>query len=279
MGSEMCIRDRYTSTTLRPELVFDFVDNPNGITPPPQVSLQSPLNLAVLIEEDGYLLAPQTRPDFQWAPATGATGYIVRLMNASTTLTVRSWVDSGFSSNSTTYTWAPSFDLDPDVLYSWDVQSIAGSIPGARSASWSFAVGDPATESVGNNIYNVNYVQGDAADLLDYPDIHDSSLDESDPTGTYGYDALRVGIGCGDSSGIQTQNECISILKVDLSQYPLPSGVNPHSGLLSIHLDSITIADTSYMDVTAYALINQNYDEISSSWDSSSYGNLSLIHI
>ena len=27
------------------------------------------------------------------------------------------------------------------------------------------------------------------------------------------------------------------------------------------------------MDVTAYALINQNYDEISSSWDSSSYGN------
>ena len=263
----------YTSTTLRPELVFDFVDNPNGITPPPQVSLQSPLNLAVLIEEDGYLLAPQARPDFQWAPATGATGYIVRLMNASTTLTVRSWVDSGFSSNSTTYTWAPSFDLDPDVLYSWDVQSIAGSIPGARSASWSFAVGDPDTESVGNNIYNVNYVQGDAADLLDYPDIHDSSLDESDPTGTYGYDALRVGIGCGDSSGIQTQNECISILRVDLSQYPLPSGVNPHSGLLSIHLDSITIADTSYMDVTAYALINQNYDEISSSWDSSSYGN------
>ena len=263
----------YTATNLRPELVFDFVDNPNGITPPPQVSLQSPLNLAVLIEEDGYLLAPQTRPDFQWAPASGATGYIVRLMNASTTLTVRSWVDSGFSSNSTTHTWAPSFDLDPDVLYSWDVQSIAGSIPGARSASWSFAVGNPDTTSVGNNIYNANYVQGDAADLLDYPDIHDSTLDESDPTGTYGYDALRIGTGCGDSSGIQTQNECISVLWVDLSQYPLPSGVNPHSGQLSLHLDSVILADTSYIDVTAYALINQNYDEISSSWDSASYGN------
>ena len=40
-----------------PQLVFDFVDNPNGITPPPQVSLQSPADQSVLFEEDGYLLS------------------------------------------------------------------------------------------------------------------------------------------------------------------------------------------------------------------------------
>ena len=113
-----------------PQLVFDFVDNPNGITPPPQVSLQSPADQSVLFEEDGYLLSSSVRPTLSWNAASGASGYILRLMNDTTTLTQRSWIDSGFTGCTLpTICWTPNFDLDPDVLYSWDIQSIAGSIP------------------------------------------------------------------------------------------------------------------------------------------------------
>ena len=257
-----------------PQLVFDYVDNPNGITPPPQVTLQSPADQEVLFEEDGHLLTSQYSPTLSWAPASGATGYIVRLMNSTTTLTQRSWVDSGFTSCSvTTCSWTPSISLDTDVLYSWDVQSIAGSIPGARSASWSFAVGDPDTVSLGNHLYRITYGEGETASVLQYPNIHDSTIDESDPTEVFADRDLEVGIGCGDSGSISTTNECRSIVWLDLGQIPLPANLNPHSGVLKLHLDSVLLADTSYIDVSAHALLNQNFSEVSSSWDDASYGN------
>ncbi|MBA46441.1 MAG: hypothetical protein CMB31_07640 [Euryarchaeota archaeon] len=258
-----------------PQLVFDFVDNPNGITPPPQVTLQSPADQSVLFEEDGYLLTSLNRPTLSWNAATGASGYILRLMNETTTLTQRSWIDSGFTGCTTpTICWTPSFDLDTDVLYSWDIQSIAGSIPGARSAAWSFAVGEPETTSLGNHLYSITYGEGEAASVLQYPNIHDSTIDESDPSEVFADRSLEVGIGCGDSSsGPTTTNECRSIVWLDLGQIPLPSNLNPHSGKLRIHLDSVLLADTSYLDVSAHTLLNQNFSEVSSSWDDASYGN------
>ena len=259
-----------SSSNNPPQLVFDYVDNPTGITPPPQVSLQSPSNLDVLFEENGYLLEPQYRPSLNWAAATGASGYILRLMNESSTYTQRSWIDSGFSTNG--LSWTPSFNLDTDTLYSWDIQSIAGSIPGARSASWSFAVGDPDTSSLGNHLYSITYGEGEAANVFQYPNIHDSTIDESDPSEVFADRDLEVGIGCGDTGGTSTTNECRSIVWLDLGQIPLPSNLNPHSGKLKIHLDSVLLADTSFIDVSAHMLLNQNYSEVSSSWDDASYG-------
>lgn len=258
-----------------PQLVFDFVDNPNGITPPPQVSLQSPADQSVLFEEDGYLLSSLDRPTLSWNAASGASGYILRLMNDTTTLTQRSWIDSGFTGCTLpTICWTPNFDLDPDVLYSWDIQSIAGSIPGARSAAWSFAVGEPETSSLGNHLYSITYGEGEAASVLQYPNIHDSTIDESDPSEVFTDRGLEVGIGCGDSSsGPATTNECRSIVWLDLGQIPLPSNLNPHSGKLRIHLDGVLLADTSYLDVSAHTLLNQNFSEVSSTWDDASYGN------
>ena len=258
-----------------PQLVFDFVDNPNGITPPPQVSLQSPADQSVLFEEDGYLLTSLNRPTLTWNAASGASGYIMRLMNETTTLTQRSWIDSGFTGcTSPTICWTPSFDLDPDVLYSWDIQSIAGSIPGARSAAWSFAVGEPETTSLGNHLYSITYGEGEAASVLQYPNIHDSTIDESNPSEVFADRSLEVGIGCGDvSTSPATTNECRSIVWLDLGQIPLPSNLNPHSGKLRIHLDSVLLADTSYLDVSAHTLLNHNFSEVSSSWDDASYGN------
>ena len=62
-----------------------------------------------------------------WAPASGASGYIVRLMNLTTTLTQRSWVDSGFTScSATTCSWTPSVNLDTD-----------GSLNSKTSIPWS----------------------------------------------------------------------------------------------------------------------------------------------
>ena len=62
-----------------------------------------------------YLL---DRPTLAWNAASGASGYILRLMNDTTTLTQRSWIDSGFTGCTLpTICWTPNFDLDSDVLF------------------------------------------------------------------------------------------------------------------------------------------------------------------
>ena len=110
--------------------------------------------------------------------------------------------------------------------------------------------------------------------MLQYPNIHDSTIDESDPSEVFTDRGLEVGIGCGDSSsGPTTTNECRSIVWLNLGQIPLPSNLNPHSGKLRIHLDGVLLADTSYLDVSAHTLLNQNFSEVSSTWDDASYGN------
>ena len=163
-----------------PQLVFDFVDNPNGITPPPQVSLQSPADQSVLFEEDGYLLSSLDRPTLHGMLHLGLRVTFLRLMNDTTTLTQRSWIDSGFTGCTLpTICWTPNFDLDSDVLYSWDVNLLPVQYRGLVQARWSFAVGEPETTSLGNHLYSITYGEGEVASVLQYPNIHDSTIDES----------------------------------------------------------------------------------------------------
>ena len=59
-----------------------------------------------------------------------------------------------------------------------------------------------------------------------------------------------------------------------MGQMPLHQmSVNPHSAQLSIYADQISqLSLANYLDLTAYAVINPNYDEASATWNAASTG-------
>jgi len=253
----------------RPQLLMDYVDNPNGISPPPAAALISPGNLEVLYESNGMLLESPLRPTLSWQPITGATGYVLRLKEGSNNpVSHSSWIDSGFSANLTS--WTPSSDLSVQALYTWDVQAISGSIPGPRSSSWSFAIGDPDTQTLGNHVHQSLFREGHDSDVLAYPQIHDATLDESEPTTSRGDASIRVGIGCG--AGMSNNDECEGVLMVDLGQIPLSIDANAHSAELRLWLNSVPTADASYMDLSVHRLLNHNFDESGATWQNAAFG-------
>jgi len=250
-----------------PQLVFDYVDNPSGATPPAQASLISPANLEVVYDEDGYLLTSATQPTLTWGAVSGATGYILRLSNATTSTTYWSWNSSGFTGAS----WTPNFDLEAGGVYSWDVQAIAGSIPGARSSAWAFAIADPTTSSLGNHVYTAEVIEGGDAAALNHPQVHDTHISEGLPNEAAGNEEMEIGVGC-DGAPSNT-NLCLGLYSVDMSQLPLHANVNPHSARLSVYMDSLEyVSGASYLDITAYALTNANFDESGATWNDAAYG-------
>jgi hypothetical protein len=256
-----------------PQLQMDFIDNPNGTTPPGQATLISPGNLEVLYGASGMLLSSSVRPTLIWNAVPGATGYSLRLKaDSDVPIEYQNWSAStgqGFSANGTT--WTPTSDLNLQTLYTWDVRAISGSVPGPRSSSWSFALGDPTTSDLGNHVYQAYYAEGNDADVLSYPQVHDASIDESEPSATRGSSSLRVGIGCG--SLVNNMDECRGLYSLDLGQLPLSSDVNSHSAQLRIWLNQVPTADASYMDLSVHRLLNNNFDETGATWQSASFGN------
>ena len=260
------------SSGYRPQLEMAYVDNPNGTTPPGQVRLVAPANLEALYDRNGMLLTSQLRPILSWQSVAGATGYTLRLKSGSDDPEVyENWnasTGTGFSANGTT--WTPSSDLALQTLYTWDVQAITGAVPGVRSDPWSFAIADPTTSSLGNHVHQAYYQEGHDADVLAYPQVHDASIDESDPTATGGATSMRVGIGCG--SGGANMDECRGIYMLDLGQLPLSSDANSHSAQLRIWLNQVLVADASYMDVSVHRLLNSVFDETGATWQSAAFG-------
>jgi len=123
----------YSNLSLRPKLVFDYVDNSNGSVPPAQPTLLSPSDGQVVYGLENWTLTPETSPLFEWNPVSDATGYILTISNDTGRSKYRSWEDSGFNGSS----YVLSEDLEVGESYEWWVQALNGSIPGPSSSRWS----------------------------------------------------------------------------------------------------------------------------------------------
>ncbi len=268
---------------LLPKLTVNYVDNPNGAVPPAQVTLLSPDHLSAVYAEDPNdenLIVPDLRPILSWTPLSDATGYVLQL--SSTTCppfcpseTYQSWDSTGanFNISSSSASWTPEFDLNAGEIYSWNVRAINGSIPGATSVTWTFGIGDPNNWYSGNYVYGIEIIEGADVSSLSLPNVEDSFVSAGSQGQTSGTDVMEIGVGCDGSPG--NTNNCIGIYSVDMSQLPLTeySDVNPHSASLELYMNQITyVNQASYLDLTAYQLLDPNFDEMGASWTEAAIG-------
>ena len=270
------------SSTFAPELVVEYVDNPNGATPPSQVALVWPDHLGVVYGEDSvnsYLLDVEPRPELEWTSLGDATGYILRLSNASGTQTYRSWESTnntggaGFSIGTPTSTWMPDFDLASGEIYTWSVQALNGSVPGARSVPWTFGIGSPTMTDEGNHVYSVSLREGEDVPALNHFPVADTHISGGEPNTGHGLQAVEVGIGCDPGPSSNYSRACYGLYQVDMGLMPLHSDMNPHSATLRLHVSGIIeYSVANYLDITAYAVVNPFFEEEGATWNDAATG-------
>ena len=258
-----------------PELVVDYVDNPSNASSPAQVSLISPEQLEVVYSVGQYTLGIEPRPVLSWDTLSDATGYVLILSNANGSQTYSSWdssSNSGFNLGATASTWTPDFDMVTGEIYTWSVQALNGSVPGPRSVPWTFGIGNPDITYQGNHVYSIEIQEGSDIETLGHVPIWDTYMSEGAfDTGHGASDTLHIGTGCDSAAS----NRCYGLYEIDMGQMG-PLGqlpVNTHSAQLSIYSDGISeYATANYLDLTAYALINPNYEESGATWNSAATG-------
>jgi len=265
------------SSQLAPKLEIEYVDNPNNASSPAQVTLVSPEQLEVVYSVGQYTLGIEPRPTLVWDTLADATGYVLLLSNASGTQTYKSWdsnSNSGFTIGSapTASHWTPDFDLATGEIYTWSVQALNSSVPGPRSVPWTFGIGDPTTTFEGNHVYSIEIQEGSDVNALGHVPIWDTYMSEGAVDTAHGAeDTLHIGTGC-DSLAT---NRCYGLYQIDMGQMG-PLGqlpVNTHSATLSVYSSGISeFSAANYLDLTAYALINPNYDEGGATWNSAATG-------
>ena len=265
------------SSDYAPELIVEYVDNPNNASSPAQVSLLSPDHLEVVYDVGQYTLGIETRPVLTWDTLSDATGYILQLSNATGTLTYESWdssSNSGFMIGGTSAipsAWTPGFDLAVGEIYTWSVQALNGSVPGPRSVPSTFGIGNPDITDVGNHVYSVAIQEGSDVPSLGHLPVWDTYLDEGDVNAGHGTQStINIGTGCGSVAA----NRCHAVYQIDMGQMPLDQmSVNPHSAQLSIYVDQISqLSLANYLDLSAYVVINPSFDEASATWNAASTG-------
>ena len=266
------------ASAYRPQLVIGYVDNQNGTAAPITPVLSWPTDQQVIYsvsQYDDFLLDAPVRPDLTWNHAGDTTGYIVRMWNSTDSNMFYSWnatSNQGLFSNTTSLaTFTSGWDLEQGGVYYWNIQGINGSILGPRSSTWAFAIGDPNTQSLGNNIWNMDYQEGNDVEEFNHPIVDDTYISEGNPSTNYKTDALKIGEGC--TGGPTSSEVCIGIIQIDLSQVPLTGDSRAHSGRLAIWLESVSAPTSGWMDITAYALLNSNFREDQANWNQASLGN------
>lgn len=265
-----------------PELIVEYVDNPNGATPPAQVGLVWPDHLSVVYGEDAsneYLLDVDPRPDLTWTSLSDATGYILRLSNGSGTHAYKSWesanntAPAGFAIGAGTSTWTPDFDLAAGEIYTWSVQALNDSVPGARSVPWTFGIGNPSSTYEGNHVYSVQIREGADVPALNHMPIDDTHISQGEADTAHGSSPIEIGVGCDPGITLNRTYLCYGFYQIDMGLMPLHPDVNPHSATLSIHMNNIIeYGGANYLDLTAYALINPNFDEDGATWNQAATG-------
>lgn len=267
-----------TTSSYRPHLVVGYVDNLNGTQPPATPVLSWPADQQVIYsvsQYDDFLLDAPVRPTLSWNHLGDATGYILRMWNGTASNTYFSWNTSTgqgtFSNTSTIATFTSGWDMEVGGVYYWNVQAINGSILGPRSNTWAFAIGNPDTQSLGNNIWTTTFQEGNDVEEFNHPVVGDTYISEGSSSSNYQTDKLKVGEGC--TGGPSSSELCISIIEIDLSQIPLTADGRAHSGRLALWFDTYTAPTSTWLDITAYAMLNSNYAEQQATWQLASIGN------
>ncbi|MBO58205.1 MAG: hypothetical protein CMA77_04330 [Euryarchaeota archaeon] len=259
----------------RPKLVIGYVDNLNGTQPPSTPVLSWPHDQQILYtvsQTDDFLLDSPERPVLAWNYASDTTGYVLRLWNSSNQGNPHiyySWNASGSQGTFGQSSFTSGWDMEVGGVYYWNVQGINGSVLGPRSSTWSFAIGNPNTQAMGNNIWKTTYQEGGDVSEFNHPTVDDSYINQINPTSNYGNDELLlVGVSCDPP----TVGDCYTIIQIDLSQYPLTSNGRAHSGKLMLYLDTISAPSSNWIDISAYALLNSNFSENQVTWMQAALG-------
>ncbi|MCS5537029.1 MAG: DNRLRE domain-containing protein, partial [Candidatus Poseidoniaceae archaeon] len=262
----------YSNLSLRPKLVFDYVDNANGSVPPAQPTLLSPSDGQVVYEADNWTLSPKSSPLFEWNPVSGATGYILTISNDTGRNKYRSWMDSGFNGSS----YSLSSALEVGESYEWWVQAINGSIPGPSSSRWSFAVGNPVNNSYNGDLtWTYELRHGQEVPKFAHPDIGDGWIGNHSLSASHPDEDILVGQGCGNGAGIMFMHECRGMFTVDISDIPLPTDSNAHSASIRFIVSNINVLNGGMgMTLSVHPLLTLPFNPQASNWNASSAGNM-----
>ncbi|MDP6741817.1 MAG: DNRLRE domain-containing protein [Candidatus Thalassarchaeaceae archaeon] len=267
------------TASVRPKLVVGYIDNLNGTQPPTTPVLSWPTDQHILYtipQSDDFLLDSPVRPTLTWNYAADTTGYIIRLWNTSTQSNPHSYFSWNATANQGTFgqsSFTAGWDMEVGGVYYWNIQGINGSVLGPRSSTWSFAIGNPNTQAMGNNIWQTVYQEGNDVDEFNHPIVEDTYINGGNPSTNYGNEQLRVGENCQPTGIGGAQGDCITIIQIDLAQISLTSDGRAHSGKIMLWLDSIVAPNSGWVDITAYALLNSNFSENQATWIQASLGN------
>ena len=260
MSSHKFSSSESSNSDTRPQLVFEYVDNVDGIVPPAQASLLYPGDSAILYNTSSWILQPDVSPRLEWNAVPYATSYTLFISNTSGINKIQSILD-------TNYTMMD--DLEIGSFYEWWVQAVNGTITGPSSARWTFAIGAPVQNiDNGDNTWTYQYQTGNEVSSIGHTNVRDSYLDEDNPSVNHGSDVLQLGGNCG-----ATATECRIVIAVDAGQIPLPSNALVHSASVKFTIVNEDFSTASSMSISAYPLLTSDWSQSGSTWDNSSNGN------
>ncbi|MDP7000739.1 MAG: DNRLRE domain-containing protein [Candidatus Poseidoniaceae archaeon] len=250
----------YSSVDERPNLIFDYVDNSQGITPPAQPTLLNPIDGDVLYDDSNWILQSATRPVLEWNAVANATDYILTIANATGQTKYRSWSTSGFGNSNFTL----STDLAAGESYEWWVQAVNGSIPGPSSSRWTFAIGNPINNTYNSdNTYTYQIRNGEEVPTIGHASMIDSVIDAATPNSALEDTNLMIG---NDSNG----DEKRSIIVLDPSQFPLPSAAKIHSASVGLYIENVRMNSgvlVTNMNISVHPIITSGYTPLGSTWN------------
>jgi len=244
---------------IRPQLVFEYVDNVDGIAPPSQASLFAPADGSVLYDVSSWVLQAEVSPILEWNAVPYATSYTLYISNDSGINKIQSIIDTNYTMMN---------DLEIGSLYEWWVQAINGTISGPSSARWTFAIGSPIQNTDnGDHTWSYHYQTGNEVSSIGHTNVRDSFLDENNPLLNHGSDALQLGGNCG-----AVATECRIIIAIDAGQVPLPTIANIHSAAIKFTISAEDFSTVNSMSISVHPLLTSAWLQSASTWNESSTG-------
>lgn len=252
-----------SSTSLRPVLRVDYVDNVAGVVPPQQPVLLSPADGTVLYNTTATLLESLDKPTLSWNSVTGATGYIVTIRNSSGQYTFK----SGISSQITGTSFVFDTSLTPGSTFEWWVQAVNGSIPGPSSSRWIVGIGDPTTQDNFDHTWTYEFQTGNEIQEMAHTNVEDTSVYSGSADENIDGDASLIGIDSG-------QDEYRMLVSTDFGQIPFNPNMNVHSVDLSLYLTDLDFGSgATGMTLSVHKVLTTGWGETSATWNGTGAAN------
>ncbi len=269
-ASSSYIKFLSSDSTFPPILTLDYFINTNGLIPPSQTVLISPLDGSIMYDTTGDTIAAKQYLTLSWANSVGATDYSLFIRD-SQDLVQR--YDSGTSNLISGNSFSNILPFQAGETYSWWVQSFNQGIPGPASQMSTFAIGDPNHSFANDGTYN--YVVQDSVEVpnLFHVNVQDFGLSDAYVDSNYGTNpSMVLGEGC---HGI-VQSKCHGVISLDLSQIPFNQSHSFHSINLTLFLETWDLTGGAYhIDLDLHQLLIPGLNEYDATWNNSlSTGNL-----